>query len=192
MRLNDLIHVCLPGGHEFLAGGLVCRTRGANFFTARQFGRFTETKRCTLRVELIDQFTNGRVRRNTGRGIGFTAFRCDPKRAELTFFASQLGRPMNELFRFARRVPDCVVITILFNGKALDRFPGCFDAVNDLGGPFWLDADHDDSGHVRVAAGTDHGAKVQIKVFTKLQTPVSVRQGHGAFDVVRNGLTGGV
>ena len=43
-------------------------------------------------------------------------------------------------------------------------------------------------GDVRVRAGADHGAEMQIQVFAELQPAVGVRQRHRALDVVRRPL----
>ena len=55
-----------------------------------------------------------------------------------------------------------------------------------------LDADHDDGGDVRVRAGADQRAEVQVEVGAELQPPVGMRNRQRALDVVRHRLGGGV
>ena len=59
-------------------------------------------------------------------------------------------------------------------------------------GPAVLDADHDDGGDVRIGAGADQRAEMQVEVFAELQPAIGVRQRHRALDVVGHRLAGGV
>ena len=76
--------------------------------------------------------------------------------------------------------------------KPLHRLAGRGDAVDDLLRPAVLDADHDDRGDVRVAAGADQRAEVQVEVGAELQPAVRMRDRQRALDVVRDRLGGGV
>ena len=55
-----------------------------------------------------------------------------------------------------------------------------------------LDADHDHGGDVRVRAGADQRAEMELEVLAELQPAIGVRQGERALDVVRDRLAGGV
>jgi hypothetical protein len=76
--------------------------------------------------------------------------------------------------------------------KPTDGLAGRGDAVRDLLGPAVLDADDDDRGDVRIAAGADQGAEVKVEVGAELQPPVRMRDRQRALDVVRDRLGGGV
>ncbi len=49
-----------------------------------------------------------------------------------------------------------------------------------------LDADHDDRGNVRVGAGSDQRAEVQVEVGAELQPSVRMRDRERTLDVVRD------
>ena len=55
-----------------------------------------------------------------------------------------------------------------------------------------LDADDDDRGDVRIAAGADQRAEVQVEVGAELQPAVRMRDRERALDVVRDRLGRGV
>ena len=76
--------------------------------------------------------------------------------------------------------------------KPCDRLAGGGDAVDDALGPAVLDADHHDRRDVRVAAGADQRAEVQVEVGAELQPAVRMRNRHRALDVVRDRLGRGV
>ena len=76
--------------------------------------------------------------------------------------------------------------------KKDDRLAGGGDAVGDLLRPAVLDADHDHRGDVRVRAGADQGAEMQLEVGAELQPAVGMRHRQRALDVVRHRLRRGV
>ena len=45
-------------------------------------------------------------------------------------------------------------------------------------GPLLLDADHDDRGDVRIAAGADQRAEVQVEIGAELQPAIRMRNRH--------------
>ena len=81
---------------------------------------------------------------------------------------------------------------MLFDAEALHRLAGRSDAVDDALRPLLLDADHDDGGDVRVAAGADQRAELEVEVGAELQAPVRVRDRERSLDVVGDRLGGGV
>ena len=76
--------------------------------------------------------------------------------------------------------------------KPVDRLAGRRDAVDDLLRPLLLDADDDDRGDVRIAAGADQRAEMQVEVGAELQPAVGMRDRQRALDVVRDRLAGRV
>ncbi len=116
----------------------------------------------------------------------------DPELGDRALLALLLARLLDELARRLRGAHDRVVVAVPLDAEADDGLAGGGDAVDDLLGPPFLDADHDHGGDVRVAAGADQGAEVQVEVGAELQPPVRVRDRHRALDVVRHRLGGGV
>src|SRR6185503_7548158 len=106
--------------------------------------------------------------------------------------AAQLARPLQVFARLERGAPDGLVIAVAFDAEERNRLAGGGDAVGHLLRPAVLDADDDGRGDVRIRAGADQGAEVQVEVGAELQPPVRVRQRHGALDVVLDRLRGGV
>ena len=76
--------------------------------------------------------------------------------------------------------------------KPVDRLAGLGDAVDHALGPAVLDADHHHGGDVRVGAGADQRAEMQVEILAELQTAIGVRQRQRALDVVGDRLAGGV
>lgn len=81
---------------------------------------------------------------------------------------------------------------MLLNAEAHHRFARFGDTVNHLLGPAILDTDHHHRGNVRIAAGTDQRAEMQIQIGTKLQAAIRMWNRHRAFDVMRHRFGGGV
>ena len=57
---------------------------------------------------------------------------------------------------------------------------------------FFLNPDNHHGRHIGVATSANQGTEVQVKIRAELQSPVGVRQGHGAFDVVGHCFASGV
>jgi hypothetical protein len=66
-------------------------------------------------------------------------------------------------------------IAMALDAEADHRFASPGDAVDDALGPAILDADDDDGGDVRVRAGADQGAEMDLEVLAELQTAIGVR-----------------
>ena len=99
---------------------------------------------------------------------------------------------MHEFLGLARSGADGLKVAVLFDGKAFHGL-ACFgNAVDDALGPLGFNADNDNGGHVGVGAHADQRAKMQVKIFAKLQAAIGVRQGQGALDVVAYCFAGGV
>ena len=84
------------------------------------------------------------------------------------------------------------MVAVPLDAEEGDRLAGGGDAVGHLLRPAVLDADHDDGRDVRVGAGADQGAEVQIEVGAELQPAVGMRQRQRPLDVVLDRLRGGV
>ena len=100
----------------------------------------------------------------------------------------QFARVLQKGARRFRRPHDRVVIAVQFDAEADDRLAGRGDAIDDFLGPAVLDADDNDRGHVRVAAGADQRAEMQVEVGAELQPPIRMRNRQRALDVVGNGF----
>ena len=66
------------------------------------------------------------------------------------------------------------------------------DSFDNPAGPTWLDADHDAGCYVRIAAGANERAEMQLEVFAELQPAVGVRKRQGAFNIVSDCFGAGV
>ena len=58
------------------------------------------------------------------------------------------------------------------------------NAIDDPLRPARLDTDDNHGGNIGIGTGADHCPEMQLKVFTKLQPAISMRQGHCALDIV--------
>jgi hypothetical protein len=81
------------------------------------------------------------------------------------------GGVLDHLVGGAGGVRDGVDVAVLLDGEALDRLAGRGDALDDLPVQPGLDADDDDAGDVRVGAGADQRAEMQVEVGAELQPP---------------------
>ena len=98
----------------------------------------------------------------------------------------------DEFLRLAGSAGDGVDLAVLFDAEAGNGLAGLGNAVHHVLGLLFFDADNDDGGNVRVAAGADQGAEVEVKVGTELQTAVRMLDGNGAADVIGNGVASGL
>ena len=85
-----------------------------------------------------------------------------------------------------------LMIPVAFDGEALHPLARGGDAFHHPARPAGLDADDDHRGDVRVAAGADEGAEVELQILPELKTPVVVGKRQHALDVVGHGLASGV
>ena len=159
---------------------------------AGDLGGFPEEAGDAFRQKLVVHIAHGWAGAKTGCCVGLTAFCRHPQLVDRTFFALDLGRHVDELFRSPACSTDRLEVTFLFDRELGNILSGCPDAVSDALGPFWLDADDDNRVYVWVGAGSDDSAEMRLEVFAKLQTTIGVRDRHGAFDVVGYRLTGRV
>ena len=63
------------------------------------------------------------------------------------------------------------------------------NTIGDTFGPTRFNPNHNNGSHVRVRTCADHCAEMQFQVFTKLQTPIGMRDRHCAFYVVCHRFT---
>jgi hypothetical protein len=91
-----------------------------------------------------------------------------------------------------RSFHDGLQIAILLDRQTGHRLAGGSDPVDDLLGPARLDADHHHGRDVRVRAGADDGAEMQLEILAELQPAIGMRNRQRALDVVGNGLAGRV
>jgi hypothetical protein len=143
-------------------------------------------------VQLVERVADGRVGAAARRRVALAALGRDPELLDPAALALLLARLLHELARRLRRAHDGVVVAVAFDAEADDGLAGRGDAVDHLLRPAVLDADDDDRGDVRIAAGANQGAKVQLEVGAELEPPVRVRDRERALDVVRDRLGGGV
>ena len=80
------------------------------------------------------------------------------------------------------------MIAVELDAEAHHRLSGRGDAVDHLLRPLLLDADHDDGGDVRVGAGADQRAEMEVEVGAELQPAIRMRNRERTLDVVRDGL----
>ena len=177
---------------ELLAHLVVAAARGHQVLAAGELGGLAEAQRHLVRVELVEGVAHGRVRAAARGGVRLAALGGDPQVLQRPLLAAQLGGPLHVLLGRLRGAHDGVVVAVLLDAEVGHRLAGRGDAVGDLLRPAVLDADHHHGGDVRVAAGADERAEMQVEVGAELQPPVGMRQRQRALDVVRHRLGGGV
>ena len=161
-------------------------------FAAGEFGGFTEHQRAALFIQLVERVTDGRAGGQAGGGVGFAAFAGNPQVGDGALHFLEGGSVLHELLRLAGSAGDGVDLAVLLDAEAGNGLACLGDAVHHVLGPLFFDADNDDGGNVRVAAGADQGAEVEVKVGTELQTAVRMLDGNGAADVIGNGVASGL
>ena len=177
---------------EFAADLIVDATGLHQMLAAGKFGGFTEHQRAAFFIQLVERVTDGRAGGQTGGGVGFAAFAGNPQVGDGAFHFLKSGSVLHEFLRLAGSAGDGVDLAVLFDaetGNGLAR-PG--NAVHHVLRPLFFNADDDDGGNVRVAARADQGAEVEIKVGAELETTIRMLDGHGAADVIGNGVAGGL
>src|SRR3546814_7762517 len=107
---------------------------------------------------------------------------------DLAFLAHYLGFVLDVFLGDPAGVVDGLDLAVALQREALDRLAGLADALDDAAGPARLDADDHDSGDVRIAAGADQRAEVQLEILAELQASVMMRTGERALDVVGDPL----
>ncbi len=159
---------------------------------AGDLGGLAEDAVNALGQQLVIHIADGRAGRETRRGVALAAFGRDPQLGDRAFLALEFGSVMHEFLRLARGVHDRLQVAILLDGEARNRLAGLGYAIDDALGPARLDPDDDAGRHVRIGAGADHGAEMQVEIGAELQPAIGMRQGHRALDVVGDTLAGGV
>src|SRR3546814_446669 len=79
VRLDDLVHVGLPGIEELLADFRRLAAQLADILGAGDLGGLAEATRDAERVELVDQVADRRIRAEAGGSVRFAAFDGDPQ-----------------------------------------------------------------------------------------------------------------
>ena len=177
---------------EFAADPVIGATGLHQMFAAGEFGGFTEHQRAAFFIQLVERVTDGRAGGQAGGGVGFAAFAGNPQVGDGAFHFLEGGGVLHEFLRLAGSAGDGVDLAVLFDAEAGNGLAGLGNAVHHVLGPLFFDADNDDGGNVRVAAGADQGAEVEVKVGTELQTAVRMLDGNGAADVIGNGVASGL
>jgi hypothetical protein len=160
--------VAVEHPHELGAYRIVAAACRDDLLAAGQFGRLAEHQRAACVVELVERIADGGIRAATGRRVGFAALGRHPQILQRALGALQLARILQERACSLRCPHDRVVIAVQLDAETLHRLAGFRDAVDDLLRPLVLDADDDDGGHVRVAAGADQRAEMQVEVGAEL------------------------
>ena len=111
---------------------------------------------------------------------------------QLALDARPLARPLQVFPRRLRRPHDRVVVAVELDAESRDRLARGGDAVGDFFRPLILDADDDDRGDIRIAAGADQRAEMEVEIGAELQPAVRMRNGHRPFDVVGDRFRGRV
>jgi hypothetical protein len=184
--------VAVEHEHEALAHLVIAAARRDQVLAAGDLGGLAEQQRVAGRVELVEGVADRRVGAAARGGVRLTALGRNPQLGDRGLLAAQLGGPVHVLLGRLRGAHDGVVVTVLLDAEAGDRLAGQRDAVDHLLRPALLDADDHDGGNVRVGAGPDQGAEMEIEVLAELQAPVGVRQCERALDVVGDRLGGRV
>ena len=143
-----------------------------------------------LRDQLVVHVADGRAGAEAGGGVALAAFRRDPQIGDAAFFLFQLGCPVQEFLGLVGGLGDGGDVAVALDAEADHGLAGFRDALDHAVGPAVLDADHHDGCDVRVAAGADQGAEMQIEVGAELQAAVGVRDRQRALDVVGDRLAG--
>src|SRR5262249_30338328 len=141
---------------------------------------------------LVEEIADSGTTRQTGGRIRLAALHADVQVAEVAIGALQLGCPLHEFLRAIGRISDRLNISAALDRETFDWLAGFGDAIDNVLGPAGLDADHDHSGNIRVAANTDHRSEEQLKVFAELQATVAVRKSHRALHVVGHAFARGI
>ena len=144
------------------------------------------------RDQLVVHVADGRAGGEAGRRVGLAALGRDPEFGDVALLALQLGGPLHELLGLARGLGDGGDVAVALDAEADDRLAGLGDAVDDPLRPAASMPMTTHGGDVRVGAGADQRAEVQLEVLAELQAPVGVRQRDRALDVVGDRLAGGV
>ena len=170
----------------------VVAARRDDLLAAGQLGGLAEAQGGAQRVQLVEGIADRRVGAAAAGGVALAALGADPQLVDRAHLALLLAGPLHVLARRLAGAQDGVVVAVALDAEADHRLAGGGDAVDDPLRPAVLDADDDDRGDVRVAAGADQRAEVQFQVGAELQPAVGVRDRHRALDVVRDGLGRGI
>jgi hypothetical protein len=103
-----------------------------------------------------------------------------------------LARPLQVFARSLGGAHDRVVVAMKLDAEPGHGLAGGGDAIGHFFRPLVFDPDHDDRGHIRIAAGADQRAEVKVEVGAELQPTVRVRNRDRALDVVGDRLGRGV
>ena len=192
MSLDYIFLVGRAGAHEFLSNRGGCCARGCQVFGTGQLRGFAEAAVQTERNEFVIHGAYARARRQSRRRVALAAFGRDPKRRHRAFLAYLRRCPVHELLCFARGRRDGCNIALSFDPESGHRLAGRGDAINNLLCPVGLYADDNARRDIRISAGADYGAKMQLKVCVELQSTVGMRKRNGAMNVRGYRLAGRV
>ena len=188
----DHVVIFGPGSVELLARLRCGAAFLANQFRACDLRRLPEATGDTDWIHLVDEVTNGWVRADAGRGIGFTAFNRDPELTDIALLALNFGSVLEHFLRDAAGVGDGFDLAIALQREAFNPLSGLGDAVDNTSGPAGLNADDNNARDIRVGPSADQGPEMQIQILAELQTSVVMRQRQCPFNVMLNLFTGRV
>src|SRR5690349_16543235 len=189
--LDDLL-IAVEHAHEVGAHLVVAAARRDDLLAAGELGSLAEDERATRRVQLVERVAHRGVRAAARRRVRLAALGRHPEVGQRALDALLLARPLQVFARRLRRAHDRVVVAVQLDAEALHRLARRLDAVDDALRPLLLDADDDDGGDVRIAAGADQRAEMQVEIGAELQPTVRVRDRERALDVVGDRLARGV
>jgi hypothetical protein len=163
-----------------------------DLLAAGEFGGLAEHQRAARRIQLVERVAHRRVGAASGRRVRLAALGRHPQLRHRALRARKLARPLQVFARGLRRAHDRVVVAVQLYAEALHRLAGRPDAVDDALRPLLLDTDDDHGGDVRIAAGADQRAEVQVEIRAELQASVRVGDRERALDVVSDRLARGI
>jgi hypothetical protein len=111
---------------------------------------------------------------------------------QIAFTPLEFRGPLHEFHRPVGSLGNRPNIAFALDGEASDRLAGSGDAFGNSLCPTRLDPNHHGSSHIGIASSPCHRPKEQFQILSKLQAPVTVRQSHGALNVVGHGLARGI
>ena len=155
---------------------------------ASDFGGLAEHPIDPARYQPVIHVADRRTRRQAGRSVGLTTLGRDPELVDAAGFASELRGPLDILLSLARGSRDRIDVAVLLDREPRHRLARLGDAVDDPRSPSRLDPNDDHSGDIGVGAGPDERAEEQLEVCPELQTPVRMRKGQSALNVMLHRL----
>ena len=143
-------------------------------------------------IEAFENAADRRAGRQTSGRIGLTALGAHDE------FADRERLRVGARSRIGQIPGLCARLSMVFKSpkrsmlKPINRFAGLCDFFDDALGPLRFDTDDDARGNVRITASAGQRAEGQFEIFAELQTAISVRQSHRAFDQASDAFSGSI